>query len=761
MLSALLVASAALTGRTLRAPVSSTALTGRTLRTQPPQRAARLAPPRCDLAQAVGALQDKVEMLQALVTKQEQIIGSLLHEQYGQGGGGKKRDPSDAPGGPSAAPDDQSDAISTLFEWIDDNGDGVLTREEYLTHFDRIDGDGDGFVTKDEFREGLWILTSSTATAAAARGEIEAAVAAERVRAIKEASRLLTEAEKHAAEPEVGTPAKMPRLDASDAPTPPTATALPPGARSASPAIPSDAASTPDLSNLPYENAIDKDYSVVLVIVTASALAAPDGGGPVLRRVLARRGVRRIYIDEAHTVSRTSMAAYNNALGQLRQTVLGLVSQLAAYGHSRPQLVGLTSTLPPNLVKEVKHSLAMTPTARTVRCNIDRPELVFQRLPLPQRRSETASTHLQRLLVFLAGHAPSWSLRGALVIFCPTAKLARAAAAILQVPLPDGAPGKRQCITYLGTGKMTPVERTEAMLHFQSDQHAILLTTEAWSHGNGRALITLILHIELCRSVVEFWQRSGRAARLAGETALVVTLAGTRPLSTRAFFTPPPDRQSASSPLTDCSKLRSLLALRGCLRASILEELGQIQCETQCGKCDECQRDLSSIHTSALSMAGLPHLFEWVCASAAAAVVLGDERLQKDGVTLSQLRSSICREAPNPFDSEEGHDLLIDALLNHGSLSAQQLPITGQPGRSFLLCHTTTAAAAMFQSGAESLTVLVPEHLVSDSAPPPGLNVPDPTRCLPPCPRHIQPGPPQLAPFVQHLHRTAVPKHDS
>ena len=192
----------------LSALLSSAALTGRTLRT--PQRAARLTPPRCDLAGEVGALQDRVEMLQALVTKQEQIIGTLLHEQYGQGE--KKRDPSSAPGGPSAASDDSpgdapagprwhrpsddtGDAISTLFEWIDDNGDGVLTREEYLTHFDRIDGDGDGFVTKDEFREGLWILTSSTATAAAARGEIEAAVAAERVRAIKEASRLLTEAE--------------------------------------------------------------------------------------------------------------------------------------------------------------------------------------------------------------------------------------------------------------------------------------------------------------------------------------------------------------------------------------------------------------------------------------------------------------------------------------------------------------------------------------------------------------------------------------
>ena len=253
------------------------------------------------------------------------------------------------------------------------------------------------------------------------------------------------------ASPAIGTPPPPPALPI----TPPTV----PAGEAKSPSPSADAA---ELERLPFENAIAHDYCVVLVIVTASALSARDGGGPMLRRVLAQRGVRRIYVDEAHTVSRTSMAAYNSALAGLRNTLLAVRTQLASYGHPRPQIVGLTSTLPPHMVPEVKHALTMPPSAKTIRCNIDRPELLFQRLPMPQCATESAVDHLQRVLCFLAGHAPSWALCGALVVFCPTAALARDAATRLQVPVPVGAAaGMRQCIAYLGTNCLSPDQRTE------------------------------------------------------------------------------------------------------------------------------------------------------------------------------------------------------------------------------------------------------------------------------------------------------------
>jgi len=94
-----------------------------------------------------------------------------------------------------------------IFDAIDDNGDGVLTREEFTkgyalfmaeqasNSFDAIDDNGDGVLTRDEFSKGFAILTSDSARAAAEREKVERAVAMERVRATKEAALILAEAE--------------------------------------------------------------------------------------------------------------------------------------------------------------------------------------------------------------------------------------------------------------------------------------------------------------------------------------------------------------------------------------------------------------------------------------------------------------------------------------------------------------------------------------------------------------------------------------
>lgn len=94
-----------------------------------------------------------------------------------------------------------------IFDALDDNGDGVLTREEWqkgyavlmsetaTESFELIDKDGNGVLSRDEFKKGYDALMSGTARAKVQRENIERAVAAERVRATKEAARLLAEAE--------------------------------------------------------------------------------------------------------------------------------------------------------------------------------------------------------------------------------------------------------------------------------------------------------------------------------------------------------------------------------------------------------------------------------------------------------------------------------------------------------------------------------------------------------------------------------------
>lgn len=108
---------------------------------------------------------------------------------------------------PTAAKSDQFEVSMPLFDALDDNSDGVLTREEFTKgysrfmaetaseSFDAIDDNGDGVLTREEFKQGFALLTSNTARAVAERERVEAAVAAERVRATQEAAMILAQAE--------------------------------------------------------------------------------------------------------------------------------------------------------------------------------------------------------------------------------------------------------------------------------------------------------------------------------------------------------------------------------------------------------------------------------------------------------------------------------------------------------------------------------------------------------------------------------------
>merc|ERR1719331_1898002 len=98
------------------------------------------------------------------------------------------------------ATDDKGTDDAALFDQIDDNGDGVLTREEFTKgyaifladvasqSFDAIDADGSGSIDREEFKKGFALLTSDSARAAAEREKMEAPVAQARAEATKEAA---------------------------------------------------------------------------------------------------------------------------------------------------------------------------------------------------------------------------------------------------------------------------------------------------------------------------------------------------------------------------------------------------------------------------------------------------------------------------------------------------------------------------------------------------------------------------------------------
>jgi len=97
--------------------------------------------------------------------------------------------------------------VSLVFDAVDEDGNGVLDLDEFrkgyamLTGdavqaaFEAIDDNDDGVLTKEEFQKGYALLTSDSARAAAERDRVQRAVETERVRAVKEAAKILAEAQ--------------------------------------------------------------------------------------------------------------------------------------------------------------------------------------------------------------------------------------------------------------------------------------------------------------------------------------------------------------------------------------------------------------------------------------------------------------------------------------------------------------------------------------------------------------------------------------
>lgn len=110
-------------------------------------------------------------------------------------------------GGDSDSSSWQPDKVERAFDTVDENGDGVLTLDEFRRGYDLLTGDsvtqafammdedGNGTVDKTEFRKGFALLSSNSARAEAERRKIDAAVAAAKMAAVQEAARNLAEAQ--------------------------------------------------------------------------------------------------------------------------------------------------------------------------------------------------------------------------------------------------------------------------------------------------------------------------------------------------------------------------------------------------------------------------------------------------------------------------------------------------------------------------------------------------------------------------------------
>ena len=463
-----------------------------------------------------------------------------------------------------------------------------------------------------------------------------------------------------------------------------------------------DAPPPPRLDALPHSSAewrVAFDPSVVLVICTWSALHSHSERSALLHDAIARRGVRRLFLDEVHTLSThmhgASMATFSAALHTAPDIIDRIIAGAARRRHPRPSIVGLTSTLPPAVVPHVCARARIAEGARVVRCAIDRPELQHIRLALPPRLHEKLLHWGQRILCHLHELAPSWALSGSIVVFCPTARFASRAQANYSMPHPAG--GRRKVFLFLGVEKMTSVQRREAMDGLESSPGAILLTNEAWSHGAGVAGITMVVHLALPKGPVELAQRSGRAARCSGEKGLVVYVVAARMLVQRMLLCKPEDRGSHIG----AQQLLQQLTCEGCLRASFLRHLGQGNVAQPCGACDACHGCSS---WSSQPLGALPGRLRRCIATAAALALFEDWDV--DTVSLSRLLRQPAATAPPPFHLPEAHDALVGGLLAEKTIRYDAVAGPHSYG-SFALCSLDQEAVEAYRHGHRTLEVLL------------------------------------------------------
>ena len=103
-----------------------------------------------------------------------------------------------------------------------------------------------------------------------------------------------------------------------------------------------------------------------------------------------------------------------------------------------------------------------------------------------------------------------------------------------------------------------------------------------------------------------------------------------------------------------------------CYRRSQLHYLGQDDVATPCGGCDVCAK---AAGYRGPTLGPLPYHIAWVDATDAALRFLNSDKLDWSAKPrLTQVLEAVVPTSPAPFDTPEGHDLLVFCLLSERTI---------------------------------------------------------------------------------------------
>ncbi len=287
--------------------------------------------------------------------------------------------------------------------------------------------------------------------------------------------------------------------------------------------------------------------------------------------LLARVGVRRFAIDEAHCISQWG----HDFRPEYRQLALVRERFPAASVHA------FTATATPRVRADIARQLALRDPEILVG-TFDRPNLVYRVVPRTDR--------VAQVIQVLGRHRGEAS-----IVYCISRKETERLAArlaeegLLARPYHAGLDAR---------------ERHATQEAFARETIDVVVATVAFGMGIDRSDVRLVLHTALPKSLEAYQQETGRAGRdgLAAECVLLYS-------SADVFSWESLVRKSAAESDLDAAEQESLIAAQlehlhamrryaqaaRCRHAALSEYFGQAYAPATCGACDVCLGETGSL----------------------------------------------------------------------------------------------------------------------------------------------------------------------
>ena len=287
--------------------------------------------------------------------------------------------------------------------------------------------------------------------------------------------------------------------------------------------------------------------------------------------LLARVGVKRFAIDEAHCISQWG----HDFRPEYRQMALLRERFPAASIHA------FTATATPRVRDDIARQLNLRDPALLVG-TFDRPNLVYRVVPRADRVAQT--------LRILGRHRGEAS-----IVYCISRKETERIAARL------AAEGLLARPYHAG---LDAAERHRTQEAFARETIDVVVATVAFGMGIDRSDVRLVLHTALPKSLEAYQQETGRAGRdgLAAECVLLYSSADVfsweslvRKSAAESDLDAAEQERHIAAQIEHLHAMRRYAQAARCRHAALSEYFGQAYAPSACGACDVCLGETGSL----------------------------------------------------------------------------------------------------------------------------------------------------------------------